>query len=143
MMMIRNALAQINVFIMAHKFNNKNYLFPVDFLSFLIVHHDIGATTTSDPPLGVRINLYPSGSVLNLVSQHTLRPLKNRLYVAPFGLVTAPINPISFASSNSTFLLGYSKRRPPLSLFACFCWTAFFAAIPRLLVLAINRFVML
>jgi len=52
---------------------------PVAFLIFLIVRPDIGAVTTSDHPLGVLINLNPSGSTLSFVSRQTLRPLKNRL----------------------------------------------------------------
>lgn len=63
------------------------YLFLTIFFIFVLVHPEEGAITISDPPDGVLIYLYPSGSVLSLVSQHTFLPLKNQWYVEPFPLI--------------------------------------------------------
>lgn len=106
-------------------------------ISFLRVRPDTGTDTTSDPPDGVLIYLYPSGSTRSLVSRQIFLPLKNRLYSRPAGFDTTPTTPISLAWSKSSFLFGYSNLFPPLSLAACFWSFALFAAIPRLLVLAI------
>jgi len=106
-------------------------------ISFLRVRPEIGTDTTSDPPDGVFIYLYPSGSTRSLVSRQIFLPLKNRLYSRPAGLDTTPTTPSSLAWSRSSFLFGYSNLFPPLSLAACFWSFALFAAIPRLLVLPI------
>lgn len=106
-------------------------------ISFLRVRPETGTDTTSEPPDGVLIYLYPSGSTRSLVSRQIFLPLKNRLYSRPAGLDTTHTTPISLAWSKSSFLFGYSNLFPHLSLAACFCSFALFAAIPRLLVLAI------
>ena len=103
--------------------------------SLFLVHPEIATSTTSDPPDGVLIYLYPSGSILSLVSQHIFLPLRNRWYSCPLGLAFTPITPISLACSRSSFLFGYSNLLAPLVLEACFCCCAFFLAIHCLLVL--------
>ena len=81
------------------------------------------------------MNLYPSGSILNLVSRQTFLHLKNQWYVFHFGLVITPIAPQSLPSFKSNLLLRYSNLLLHLVLLACFWSCAFFLAIHCLFVL--------
>lgn len=105
-------------------------------ISFFLVHHESVTCTTSDHHDGVLINLNQSVSTLNFVSRHIFLHLRNRWKSCPNGLVTTPIIHNSFASSNSSFLFGYSNLLDHFILFACFCCWDFFAAIHLLFVLA-------
>jgi hypothetical protein len=118
---------------------NVLFFYPIFklFLILFLSHPETGICTISDHHDGVLIYLYPSGSTLNLVSRQTFLHLKNRWYSPHFGFFDIQITHISFASSKSSFLFGYSNLLSPLNFFACFCWTAFLAAIHLLFVLAI------
>lgn len=117
------------------------YYFPwfIDFINLLLPHPERCTCTKSLPPEGSFTYLHPSGSIRMRVSQQILRPLKNQLYVFPFGFVCAPINPYSFASSRVVFLAGYSHFFCPFVRDACFANCAFFEAIPCLFVLAMSN----
>jgi hypothetical protein len=105
------------------------------FLILFLNQPDIGTCTISDPPEGVLIYLYPSGSTLNLVSQQTFLPFINRLYSVHLGFLYTPITQSSLASSRSSFLFGYSNLFSHLNFCACFCCCTFLAAIHLLFVL--------
>ena len=118
-----------------------NYFPPIfnPLIILLLTHQDCIISTKSILPLGKTTSLYPSGSILSLVSRQTLLPLRNRWYSLHFGLVCTHITHKSLASCRPKFLLGYSNLFKPLLLFACFACCDFLAAIPCLLVLDIRN----
>gem|GEM_PF-1582314 len=107
----------------------------IPFLIFVLNQPETGTCTISEPPDGVLIYLYQSGSTLNLVSRHIFLPLINRLYSAHLGFLYTQTTQSSLASSNSNFLFGYSNLFNHFNLCACFCCCTFFAAIHLLFVL--------
>jgi hypothetical protein len=77
-----------------------------DFLILVLNQPVTGTCTISEPPEGVLMYLYPSGSTLSLVSRQIFLHLINRLYSDHLGFLNTQTTQSSFASSSSSFLFG-------------------------------------